>query len=51
MYGAFKEYLTKELQKIRSEGLYKNERVLSTPQGVEIRVGGARKVLNFCANN
>ena len=51
MYGPFKEHLVTELQKIRAEGLYKNERILTTPQGVDIHAGTGRRVLNFCANN
>jgi len=39
------------LEEIRSAGLYKNERVITTPQSVEIRVGDSPEVLNFCANN
>ena len=39
------------LQEIREAGLYKDERVITTPQGVEIEVGDDREVLNFCANN
>ncbi|HEX2695197.1 MAG TPA: glycine C-acetyltransferase [Acidobacteriota bacterium] len=51
MYGRFQEYLQGELDRIRAEGLYKLERVLTTAQGVEIRTEGGPKVLNFCANN
>ncbi len=51
MYGRFQEFLKSELAKIRAEGLYKTERVLTTSQGVEIRTEGGPKVLNFCANN
>ncbi|HOW86058.1 MAG TPA: glycine C-acetyltransferase [Candidatus Aminicenantes bacterium] len=51
MYGKFKDHLTAELDKIRQRGLYKKERVLTTPQGVEIRTEAGAKVLNFCANN
>ena len=40
----------KELEEIRTAGLYKNERVITSPQGAEITVNG-KKVLNFCANN
>jgi len=40
-----------QLDRIRAEGLYKDERVLTTPQGVNIRVAGSGEVLNFCANN
>lgn len=43
-------FLNGELETIRSAGLYKSERVLESPQGAEIKVGG-RTVLNFCANN
>jgi glycine C-acetyltransferase len=51
MYGRFQEHLQDELARIRTEGLYKTERVLTTSQGVEIRTEGGPKVLNFCANN
>ena len=51
MYGRFKEHLAAELQQINDRGLYKKERVLATPQGVEIRTESGAKVLNFCANN
>jgi len=51
MYGQFKEHLGRELRQIRERGLYKEERVLTTPQGVEIRTESGAKVLNFCANN
>ena len=45
MYGRFGEVLRGELDAIREQGLYKEERVLEGPQGAEIQVGG-RKVLN-----
>jgi glycine C-acetyltransferase len=52
MYGKIKEQLASELTAIREAGLYKNEREITTPQGVEIRVKGREgSVLNFCANN
>jgi glycine C-acetyltransferase len=51
MYGKIKEDLTKEIQSIRDAGLYKQERVIMTPQGAEITVKGGKEVLNFCANN
>ncbi|MDD8026510.1 MAG: glycine C-acetyltransferase [Acidobacteriota bacterium] len=47
----FTDHLEAELARIRAEGLYKNERVLTTSQGVEIKTEGGLKVLNFCANN
>ncbi|MEI6575532.1 MAG: glycine C-acetyltransferase [Bacteroidota bacterium] len=51
MYGKFKDYLANELDRIKSEGLYKEERVLMTPQGVHIKTDNGLDVLNFCANN
>lgn len=42
---------TDTLEEIREAGLYKDERVITTPQNVEIRVAGGQEVLNFCANN
>ena len=51
MYGRFRDHLVKELQQIRDRGLFKRERVLATPQGVEIRTESGTRVLNFCANN
>ena len=50
MYGNTKEFLQKELADIREAGLYKEERIIASPQRAEIEVGG-KKVLNFCANN
>jgi glycine C-acetyltransferase len=43
--------LETELDGIRRDGLYKEERIITTPQGARIRVGGDREVINFCANN
>jgi len=51
MYGKFKDYLAEEIQSIKNAGLYKNERVITTPQGAEIKVDTGETVLNFCANN
>jgi glycine C-acetyltransferase len=52
MYGKVKDQLAAELQSIREAGLYKQEREITTPQGVEIQVKGRPgTVLNFCANN
>ena len=50
MYNNFQEYLKKELAQIEADGLYKNERIIESPQGAEIIVKG-KKCLNFCANN
>lgn len=52
MYGKFKEHLQKELTGIKEAGLYKNERIIESPQGAEIDVENTPgEVLNFCANN
>lgn len=50
MYNKFQQYLQKELAQIEADGLYKNERIIESPQGAEIMVNG-KKCLNFCANN
>ncbi len=50
MYGKIKEDLIHQIEGIRNDGLYKTERVITTPQGVQIETNG-KKVLNFCANN
>ena len=50
MYGKIQQYLQQELAAIREAGLYKNERIICSPQRAEIEVAG-RPVLNFCANN
>ena len=50
MYNKFQEYLQKELAQIEADGLYKNERIIESPQGAEIILKG-KKCLNFCANN
>jgi glycine C-acetyltransferase len=51
MYNRLQAHLQKELADIREAGLYKNERVIVSPQGAEIKVKGGAEVLNFCANN
>jgi glycine C-acetyltransferase len=45
------QHLKTTLEEIRAAGLYKTERVITTPQSVEIKVQGGEEVLNFCANN
>ncbi len=50
MYGKIKEYLQSELDTIEENGLFKRERIITSPQGAEITVNG-ETVLNFCANN
>ena len=51
MYDTFKSHLSSELAAISAAGLYKNERVIVSPQGAVIRVADGKEVLNFCANN
>ena len=51
MYQEFKSHLQNELTNIEQAGLYKNERVIISPQGAKIRVADGKEVLNFCANN
>lgn len=47
----FLEHLERELSSLREQGLYKSERVITSPQDAVIRVSGGAEVLNFCANN
>jgi glycine C-acetyltransferase len=51
MYGKIKDDLAKELQATKEAGLYKDERIIMTEQGAEIKVKTGQTVLNFCANN
>jgi len=51
MYGKFQEHLSAEISEIKDAGLYKNERVITTPQGATIKVSTGEEVLNFCSNN
>ncbi|WP_304708991.1 glycine C-acetyltransferase [uncultured Rikenella sp.] len=51
MYGKVKQYLKDELAAIDAAGLYKRERIITTPQRAEIKVEDGQRVLNFCANN
>ncbi len=51
MYSDFQKHLQTELQSIEEAGLYKNERIITSPQQAAIRVNTGQEVLNFCANN
>ncbi len=51
MYGKIKEYLRQELKSIEHAGLYKNERIIVSPQDAVIKLEDGKQVLNFCANN
>ena len=50
MYGKIQQHLQEELNNIKEAGLYKNERIIVTPQRAEIKVNSGQNVLNFCAN-
>lgn len=51
MYGDLEQHLKSELQQIKDDGLFKKERIITTPQGAEIETTEGKKVLNFCSNN
>jgi len=51
MFGKMQQYLTRELENIKTAGLFKNERIIVTPQSVDIGLNNGQEVLNFCANN
>jgi glycine C-acetyltransferase len=51
MYGNIKEHLQKEIQEIKDNGLFKTERIITSPQGTEITINTGETVLNFCSNN
>ncbi len=51
MYERFQNFLKEELHKIKEAGLYKEERIIVSPQGVTIKINTEQEVLNFCANN
>ena len=51
MYGKFQAFLQEELKAIDEAGLYKRERIITTPQGADIAVSTGDEVINFCANN
>ncbi len=51
MYGAIKEHLEKEIEEIKEAGLYKRERIITSPQDAVIKIASGQEVINFCANN
>lgn len=51
MYGKIKEHLQQEIKDIKDAGLYKNERIITSPQEASIQISTGEQVLNFCANN
>ncbi|WP_299128512.1 glycine C-acetyltransferase [uncultured Winogradskyella sp.] len=51
MYGNIKTHLQQQIESIKDAGLFKEERIITSPQGAEITLNTGQKVLNFCANN
>ena len=51
MYGKMKEHLANELEAIKEAGLFKKERIITSPQGAVIKISTGQEVINFCANN
>lgn len=51
MYGKFQAFLQNELSSIEEQGLFKNERIITSAQSAQIKVQSGQEVLNFCANN
>jgi len=51
MYGKIQEHLHQEINDIKEAGLYKNERIITSPQDAVITISTGEQVLNFCANN
>lgn len=51
MYGKIKEHLQQEIEEIKNEGLFKEERIIVTPQDAVIKIDTGQEVINFCANN
>jgi glycine C-acetyltransferase len=51
MYGKIQEHLQNELKSIEDNGIFKKERIITSPQGAEITISTGQKVLNFCSNN
>ncbi len=51
MFGTMKSHISQQLDQIKQDGLYKDERIITSPQQAKITIAGGQKVLNFCANN
>jgi len=51
MYGKLKEFLSSELKNIQDAGLFKRERIITSPQNADIKLNSGQEVVNFCANN
>ena len=51
MYGNFQNHLQSQLNEIEQNGLFKKERIITTPQGARVKVSDGKEVIIFCANN
>ena len=51
MYGKLKDHLASELKEIEAGGIYKRERIITTPQGARVKVQSGDEVVIMCANN
>jgi len=51
MYGKIKEYLQQEIESIKNDGLFKEERIIVSPQDAVIKINTGQEVINFCSNN
>ncbi|MBS1826185.1 MAG: glycine C-acetyltransferase [Acidobacteria bacterium] len=51
MYGAYRQHVAETLESIRGQGLFKNERVIASPQSSHIALASGQRVINLCANN
>ena len=51
MDGKFKNHLAADLKRLEKEGIYKNERIIVTPQGPKVKVDSGEEVIIMCANN
>jgi glycine C-acetyltransferase len=51
MYGKIKEHLQQEIENIKNDGLFKEERIIVSPQDAVIKINTGQEVINFCANN
>ena len=51
MLAEFEQQLSRTLEEIKAQGLFKTERIITTPQDAHIAVAGGKRVLNMCANN
>ena len=51
MYGKIKEHFSNEIKEIKDNGLFKKERIITSPQGAVIKISSGEEVINFCSNN